>query len=237
MDFTVDTDSYISQLGVYVLGDNRYELLPSIVEKSEAIPGRDGEINFGFDFGPRILELKVATDEGLTPIQKFQKLREIAAALNPKSGPHSIVFLDDPTKKYYFVHAGKIDIQPKTSWFDFLLMLKMIDPFIYSTTQKVRTGTSILDNEGSYKSALLIDIPGPATSPHVSVGSNVLTYGGVVGSTETLKIDTGAMTAKIGTTNKLGLLSGTLPIFINTGNTSAIPSISTTTFKWYDRWL
>jgi predicted phage tail component-like protein len=234
----VTCDSILEPVKAYVLRDSQVELLPEPRNMSEEIPGRHGEIDFGSEFKARAIELHVATLDGLTALQKEQLKRTIAKYLNPVAGTKKLVFLDDIDVQYEVKYAGKIDLTKYADWMEFTIPFKMCQPFIESREQHIQTGAGVIVNSGTFEAPILIEIPGPATNPTVSIGTSVISYIGTIASGQTLVIDTGAQTAKIGSSNMIANVSGAIDYMLRPGiSVSVVPSISTTRIKWRDRWL
>lgn len=235
--FIIDSDNILQPLGVLVLQDSRQELLPSTRDNTEEIPGRHGEIDFGTEFKARILELHVATPEGLSPIEKSQLQRLFAKYLDPTKGAKPLVFSDDLEKTYIVKYAGKIDITQYPTWFEFTIPFKMSDPFIIGSFEKVQIGSGTLTNNGTFETPVVIEITGPVTNPSVVVGDQTLTYTGTVPSGQKLIIDTSNQTVKLNGVNALANYNGVFPM-LQPGDTSVTAaSAGTTVFKWRDRWL
>lgn len=236
--FVMTCEGDLNPLGVIVLRDSRHELMPQTRNTTEEIPGRHGEIDFGSEFKARAIELHVATLDGLTALQKEQLKRTIAKYLNPVSGTKKLVFLDDIDVQYEVKYAGKIDLTKYADWMEFTIPFKMCQPFIESREWHIQTGAGVIVNSGTFETPILIEIPGPATNPTVSIGTSIISYIGTIASGQTLVIDTGAQTAKIGSSNMIANVSGAIDYMLQPGiSASVVPSISTTRIKWRDRWL
>lgn len=157
----VNEEGILEPLGVFVLRDSRKDLLPRTKERTEEIPGRHGEINFGSKLQPRILELHLAVSSEITPEEREAKKREIAAYLNPTK-VHELSFYDDPRKIYFVKYTGSIDVNQHPNWFDFVVTFKCSDPYVYSVEQTEETlvesngdGVSII-SAGDYETPMLI---------------------------------------------------------------------------------
>lgn len=234
--FFVSRDGILKPLGVFVLRDSRYDLLPGTRENTEQIPGRHGEIDFGSEFLPRIIEMEVITSE-FDFVQREQIKRELAKHLNPLGRAKSLVFADDIEKTYYVKFAGKIDYTLHPNQVRFTIPFKSSNPFIIGTFIKTHTGSGILTNEGTVETPLVIEITGTVTNPSVTIGGQTLTYTGTLGSSDKLVIDTETMTVKFNGVNALANYSGGFPK-LQPGDTEVIAaSGGTTVFKWYDRWV
>jgi phage-related protein len=233
----VDPSGTLQPLGIIVLRDSRHELLPGTRDYSEAVPGRHGEIDFGVEFLPRYLELRVST-VNFEPAQRGALKRRLAEYLNPLVGPVNLVFWDEPDREYRVRYSGKLDItRHYANWLEFTIPLKMGDPFIVRMWEKTHVGSGTLVNEGTFEAPLIIEIKGPVTNPTVTVGSSVLGYTGSLTSADTLVIDTGAMTVTFNGQNALANYSGGFPK-LPPGETQVTAAASgTTTFRWRERWL
>jgi predicted phage tail component-like protein len=236
--FVITCEGRLNPLGVIVLRDSRYEGAPQTRDNTEEIPGRHGEINFGSELKSRLLELHVATDDGLSPLQKEQLRRTIAGYLNPVAGTKKMVFLDDMDVEYEVKYAGKIDLTKYTDWMEFTIPFRMNNPLIASRDEHSLTGSGTITNEGTFETGLIIEIAGAATNPSVTIGDVTLAYTGTIAAGQSLIIDTGAQTAKIGSVNAIAQVSGDIDYMLEPGaNVSVVPSISTTVVRWRDKYL
>ena len=236
--FVITCEGRLNPLGVIVLRDSRHELMPQTRDNTEEIPGRHGEYDFGSELKSRLMELHVATDDGLSQLQKEQLKRTIAKYLNPVAGTKKMVFLDDMDVEYEVKYAGKIDLTKYTDWMEFTIPFKMCNPFIESTTEHSQTGEGVIVNAGTFETPILIEIPGPATSPTVSVGASVIAYTSTIAAGQTLIIDTDAQTAKIGSVNAIAQVTGDIDYMLEPeANVSVVPSVSATIIKWRDKYL
>jgi predicted phage tail component-like protein len=236
--FIVTCEGRLNPLGVIVLRDSRYEGVPQTRDNTEEIPGKHGEIDFGSELKARLMELHVATDDGLSPLQKEQLRRTIAGYLNPVAGTKKLVFLDDIDIEYEVKYAGKIDLTKYADWMEFTIPFRMNDPLIASRDEHTQTGVGTIVNDGTFETPILIEIPGPATSPTVSVGAAVIAYTSSIAAGQTLIIDTDTQTAKIGSVNAIAQVSGDIDIMLQPGvDTTIIPSISSTVVKWRNKYL
>jgi predicted phage tail component-like protein len=239
-DLTVTTDQILEPLGLIVYGDSRKELMPQLREYSEEIPGRHGEYVFGAELKARILELHVATEAGLSPLQKEQKRREIAAILNPMNGTKTLVFADDPDVEYEVRLSGGIDVKNYPTWIELTIPFKMPDPIMRSVTahELILVDVGVIVNNGTFETPLEISIPGPAPSAFISSAAFFIQYGASVGEGKTLVIDTDKMTAQIASINALAYASGDIGYKLPPGiSTSIETSISATVIRWRDRYL
>jgi phage-related protein len=236
--FVITCEGRLNPLGVIVLRDSRHELMPSTRDNTEEVPGRHGEYDFGSEFKSRLLELHIATDDGLSQLQKEQVKRTMAKYLNPVAGTKKMVFLDDIDVEYEVKYSGKIDLTRYTDWMEFTIPFKMCNPFIESVAEHSQIGTGVISNEGTFETPILIEITGPATNPTVSVGASVIAYTSTIATGQTLIIDTDTQTAKIGSVNAIAQVTGDIDLMLEPGvYVSVIPSVSTTLVKWRDKYL
>jgi predicted phage tail component-like protein len=236
--FVITCEGRLEPLGVFVLRDSRHELMPQTRDNTEEVPGKHGEIDFGSELRARMLELHVATDDGLSPLQKEQLKRTMAKYLNPVAGTKKMVFLDDIDVEYEVKYSGKIDLTKYTDWMEFTIPFKMCNPFIGSTVEHIQTGTGVIVNAGTFETPILIEIPGLATSPSISVGTSVISYTSTIAAGQTLVIDTATQTAKIGSINAIAQVTGDIDVMLEPGaNISVIPSVSSAIVRWKDKYL
>jgi len=234
--FLIDSFGILHPLDVFVLRDSRQDLLPGTRENTEEIPGRHGEIDFGSEFRPRLLELHVSTQE-FDPGQREQVKRTLAAYLNPLLGVQNLIFADDLDQTYRVKYAGKINLSMHPNWLEFTIPFKASDPFIIATWEKTQTGSGTLTNEGTFETPLVIEIAGPVTDPSVVVGGQTLSYTGSLAAGDKVVIDTEKMTVTFNGVNVLGSYSGGFPK-LQPGDTAVTAATSgTTTWKWRDRWI
>ena len=231
----ITTHNILEPLGVRVTNDSRHELMPSTRDSSEEIPGMHGEYDFGTEFKARILELSVVTNNGYTSLEKSDLQRLFAMYLNPIKGPKKLVFADDIDKCYMVKYSGKIDPTNHPTWFQFTIPFKMSDPFIYSTFEKSLIGSGELVNSGTHEAGLIIEIKGPATNPTLTIGTEIITYSGTIPGGQSLVINTGKGTVKIGAVNAMADYNGTLPL-LYPGETPVVAP-GNVTIRWKDKWI
>ena len=234
-DFYVDEDSILQPLGVVVTRDSRYEILPSIRNNTEEIPGVDGEIDFGSEFKARLLELHCATEDGLTAAEKKNLQREIANNLNPVLGDKTLVFADEPNRLYRVKCYEKIDLTEYATWFKFIISFKMNNPNILSSEYKSLTGSGVLFNAGNRNAGLLIEANGYLSNPQIIVNGEAMYFDGEVPIANILKIDTLKKTASMGSVNVVDRLNGIFPL-VKPGENS-ISAAPTVIIKWRDEWI
>lgn len=235
MPLEVTSDRILSPLGVYVLRDSRHELMPAVRDYTEEVPGRHGEIYFGSEIGPRLLELHCACE--VAPADRAAKVREIASYLDPTKGVQTLTFADEPGKVYHVRCAGRIEFVPQPWGFEFVIPFRMSDPYITSAVQHQLTGSGSATNEGNAPTPFVLLVQGEVMTPAVSVGAYCLFYDGMVSAGSTLKIDTEKMTVDLDGINALPSYNGVFPKLLPGANTVVAAQAGTTILYWYDRWI
>jgi predicted phage tail component-like protein len=235
--FFVTVDMILQPLGLLVTKINR-SLMPPTRENTEEIPGRHGEIDFGSEFGSDMIELEVASDDGLTAEEIESTKRTLAQKLNPAVGERDLVLEYEKDKSYKVKYAGRIPLDRYPTWMKFVIPFKILNPFANGVNEKSLIGSGTIANEGTFETSIYIEIPGPATNPTVSVGGSVISYTSTIAAGQSLIIDTSTQTAKIGSVNAIAQVAGDIDYMLEPGiDVSVVPSVSTTIVKWRDKWL
>jgi Phage-related protein len=235
MPFEVDANGILQPLGVTVLRDSRFELLPGTRDYFEEVPGRHGEIDFGAELEARVLELHCLIE--VSPSEWPAKRIEIAKYLNPLLGTQTLTFADEPGKAYYVRYAGKIDVTKYPYAREFTIPFRMCKPFITSSTQNQLVGSGTAINAGNVDAPFILIIDGESTSPCVSVGGYAMLYQGVVPAGQSLVVDTEKKTAMLNNQNALPNYNGVFPVLLPGGNNIVAAVSGTTTIRWYDHWI
>jgi len=222
------------ETGIQVLKDSRWEIVPSMKWHTEEIPGRHGEIVFGVDVQPRMIELECAME--VSKGERGDRRHVLAGLLSPLSGDQELVFADDPGRSYYGRLSEAVPVEAYVGADKFTLAFKCSDPFAYGPEQ-VLVGSGLLTNEGNVETPLVIDISGPVENPTVKVGTLSITWEGGVASGDHLIIDSRSMTVTFNGVNATGAFAGDFP-FLKPGHTEVVAaSAGTTTWKFRNRWL
>lgn len=234
--FLIDADNILSPLGVLITRDNREEILPSIKNYTESIPGKHGEYKFKTELKGKTLELTVVTDEGLTPTQKQDLKNLFEQYLSPLNGEKSLTFANDIERQYKVRYSGRINIENYPTWFKFVIPFKMSSSFITGSFENVQIGSGTIENKGNVDTHMTIEIGGLATNPSLTIDGELLSYAGTINAGETLVIDTKKKTAKIGNTNVLDNWCGKFPILIPEAEIEVMAS-NNIVIKWRESWL
>lgn len=234
--FFISADNILNPLGVLVTRDTREEILPTIKNYTEAVPGKHGEYKFKTELKGKTLELTVVTDEGLTPKEKEDLKRLFAKYLSPLSGEKSLTFADDIERQYKVRYSGKISPDEYASWFKFVIPFKMSSPFITGSFENIQIGNGTIENEGNIDTHIIIEISGLTNNPSLIVNGETLTFTGTINAGEVLKIDTLKKTAKIGDVNVLDNWCKIFPV-LNPNTTINVEMENNIAIKWRNRWI
>lgn len=131
------------------------QLLPSIRQIEETIPGKHGVYDYSMgDLEDRIIEVDCAIIGDLR-----NKARQIAAWLY--STQREKLFFDDEPDKYYLAKiSNRIDLEQAISLGRFTLQFKC-DPFAYadkSISYTNKPGVIIINSQGTYNTPFIISI-------------------------------------------------------------------------------
>jgi len=237
--FVIDADNILKPLNVLIVGDSRLDTFPKIKRYKEEIPGRHGDVDFGSHLGGRILELDVASMDGLSPGQKEGMKRMWAKYLNPVSGARPLVFWDDLEKTYNVKYAGKIDPEQYADWMKFAIPFRMTSAYIEGSFERKLTGNGTVKNSGNIETPFVLQITGPVQNPIVTVGDATFEYVGDIPSGQVLIIDTGRQAAELDGVNALDDVIGGSDTMLPPGETavSAGASGGHVTIIWRERWI
>lgn len=233
MPFSVDENGILQPLGVRVLRDSRYELLPATRDYFEEVPGRHGEYDFGCELESRVLEIHCAIEAIRS--EKPNLIRQIASYLNPLQGTQTLTFNDEPNKVYHVRYSGKIDITHFLDGMEFTIPFKMCNPFITSATQKQLTGSGVAVNDGTIETPFVVTIEGEIIDPSITVGGYIMAYTGTIAAGSVLVIDTEKLTVMLDNVNALPGYNGVFPKLQPGENNVTAPLGAV--FSWYDRWI
>ncbi|WP_145323020.1 phage tail domain-containing protein [Paenibacillus xylanexedens] len=86
-------------------------VLPPTRDYSIEIAGRDGEIDFGSTYGPRVINLECIVMADDTTLDYHRRVAQVAALFNAKKGDIVFTFDDLPGRRYIGRYAGTLDIE------------------------------------------------------------------------------------------------------------------------------
>ncbi|PWW06338.1 phage-related protein [Paenibacillus cellulosilyticus] len=234
-----------SELG---LGIKRRDIpvLPETRDYSVAIAGVDGEVDFGSEYGPRIISHECVVMANDSTLDYHAKLARIAQVFNAKRGDLIVTYSDLPKRRYRMRYAGTMPIEKLIFDGNITIPMKMHDPFPESLQDTERreydqglefgqgyeynnsffhittSGQTIeIENQGSIDVRPLIRIIGSLQQLELSVDGQTFTFGGVMQATDTLLLNGDRYTVKL---NDMNAYSQTNGVFL-----SLKPGVSTIT--------
>jgi hypothetical protein len=202
----------------------------------EEVDGMDGAVDFGSELGTGDITLDLVSADGLTQAEIVTLRNTTVAYLNQLRDYGILTWEADPGKVLAIRLNGKPERDP-----DIIGALKISVPLICQplwTTfaEHTLTGSGTVINGGTFETPVVVEIRGPCTNPSVTIGSYTMTYTGSLTLSDTLIIDTGALTATFNGVNAL-TFNGVFPKLEMGANTVIAASAGTTTFTWYDSFL
>ena len=186
--------------GVHLLIKSEETLLPPTRDRTITMPGRHGSLRMLPDLGERhiIFEcwLEVpAIDAG----QRQERLRAIAAWLNPLRGLQRLVFDHDTTRYYSAVVTATQGINSSIAGWQGMFSVEFVcpDPFYYAVTPDTVTMlTSPLSHtqRGTAPADPLLRLQGASTGAggqqiSIVIDAQTVTYRGALSSGDWLEID------------------------------------------------
>ncbi|SEM81962.1 phage tail family protein [Paenibacillus sp. OV219] len=251
---TFDGISFAS-LGLKLVKSN-IPLLPETRQTEAEIPGLDGSLDMGAEYGPRLIELEVILQES-SEIQYQNKLQQLAKLFNARAGAKSLVLDRMPGKRWLCKYNGSIGIEKLLQLGSFTLPLKAFSPFsesVHHTTYPLRYGQGYtygmglrrgsqysfavksspqlitVHHAGTHEAYPVITITGSAsnlTITNTTTGESC-SVNVTLGPTDVLELNCAPMeqTAKKNGINVLGLFSGRFPKLIEGLNSLTITATS-----------
>jgi len=249
----VKTNGIVDPFGLHIMRDSEFGILAPLREYAEEIPGVDGEMFFGSEFTTGEHRLKMINTGFLNPAQKDALISSLSAQLYTLKDYDLLVFESVPNKAWRIRLGGKIEMPDIPGRVQLTVPITYqpfrvsVDEYYLSGQAKAVEMSDVLDssirqsgfliNQGSAATPLRVEIVGPVTNPSVIVGGHTFTYTGTLTSSDTLKIDTKALTVTFNGVNALASFTGMSSIKLQPGGTSVTgASAGVTTFKWYDLW-
>lgn len=235
MAFNVDENGKLQPLDVIVLRDNRIDLLPGTRDYFESVPGKAGDYDFGCDLDSMLLELHCVAEA--TKSTWPAKRATIAGYLNPLLGEQDLTFNDEPNKVYKVRYAGSVSVTNFIDGREFTIPFKMCKPYRIASTQSQKVGSGTVVNGGNIETPCVVEIVGPVTNPSITIGTKTMTYTGTLTASDTLIIDTEALTATFNGANALANYNNVFPQLAVGNNIVTVPATGETTVKWHDRFI
>lgn len=227
--------TWLSTVGA-ALYERRLPVLPETEDNTVKIAGRDGVVDFGFDYGPRTLGLTFEITSSAADYHAT--VAALARLFNSRRCPLSLEFADYPDKKYRCVYAGNLTLGATGSRL-IDVNLRMNDPwptsaqdtelheygdgltfgdgYFYTDHSFAVTAsgqTFTVNNAGSYEVGPLIRITGAWTNLSLSDGESTVTLTGSAGGGDTVEIDCAgdAQTVRKNGANAYGMSNGVFPL-------------------------
>lgn len=138
----------VREFGLHVVEGGQHDVLPETRDRTLAIPGRHGLLDYGADLGVREFDIpcviKDATDSG----DLQHKLRKLANELTDAYGrPKSVrlTFSEEPDKYYNVRYTGRIGVDRITRHGFFSLAFTAFDPMAKSvfTSDQITLGSDV----------------------------------------------------------------------------------------------
>lgn len=207
-------------------------LIPGVRASLVSIPGKVGKRNAGMEIDSRIIRMVLASvqsnySRGITVLERsamHDRLHAFAAAIDPRTGPHKLILLDDYPAWYINVHtASETPMAPNLIMADFTMQFEAADPHFYSNIGTIvpaatmANGASInLVNNGNQSTPvkLTITAAGTAITGTITLTLNgvAVIYNGGVGLTDTVVIDTDAFTVTKNNISDIASWNGDFPL-------------------------
>lgn len=240
-------------------------VLPDTREYNLTIAGRDGEIDFGAEYGPRIInhECVLMAEDTTTDYQA--KIIKLAQVFNVKRGDLYITYSDLPDRRYKMRYAGTMPIEKMIFDGDISIPMKMHDPFpealrdtskyeygqgleydqgyeysSYSIYVNTKVQSFPIENRGSVDVHPLIRISGSLQQLSLTNGEQTFTFGGVMSASDTLEINSEKYTVKLNGLNAFSQTNGVFLLLkpgVTTITTQAIAANFTIEFLFRHKYL
>lgn len=133
-----------SSLGIGIIRRD-IPVLPDTRDYTVEIAGRDGEVDFGSEYGTRIVNHECILMAEDSTLDYQAKVRQLARVFDSKRGERIVTYSDLPGKQYRMRYAGTLPIEKIIFDGNFMLPMKMHDPFPESSTEKILE-TTFTDN-------------------------------------------------------------------------------------------
>jgi phage-related protein len=139
-----------ASLGIKLLSSN-IPILPETRQQEDDLPGLDGSLDLGTEYGPRQIELEVFVKAD-SKTELHSKLAKIASIFSPRRGIQPLVITPQTGKLFYVKFNGSLSLEKIGSMNGkFTIPLKAFDPFAYSvndTSEPIRLGQGYTLGQG-----------------------------------------------------------------------------------------
>lgn len=154
------------------LGLIRHDIpvLPPTKDYSLEVSGRDGELDFGCQYGARVISLEciLMADNPTTDYQL--KVARIARAFHAQKGDQAFTFADRPGKRYMARYSGTMPIEKIIFDGRLTIPLKMHDPWpesderVFESTLIKNAEVVSIESVGDVKSQPIITLTNTGTN-------------------------------------------------------------------------
>jgi phage-related protein len=139
-----------ASLGIKLLSSN-IPILPETRQQEDEIPGLDGSLDLGTEYGPRQIELDVFVKAD-SKTELHSKLAKLASIFSPRRGIQPLVITPQTGKLFYVKFNGSLPLEKIGSMNGkFTIPLKAFDPFAYSvndTSEPLKLGQGYTLGQG-----------------------------------------------------------------------------------------
>lgn len=162
IEVTVNGVSF-SSLG---LGVKRADIsvLPPTRDHTVEIAERDGELDFGSDYGPRIINIECILMADDPVIDYHRKVAKLATIFNAKRGDLIFTFSFRPGLRYVGRYAGTMPIEKIIFDGNLTIPIRMNDPFpegeekVFETTITSSPRSILIESEGDEPASPVITL-------------------------------------------------------------------------------
>jgi hypothetical protein len=141
--------------------------LPTLEDYNSKLSGKDGEIDLGSVFGPRVIQAVFFVTD-YTPFNYQQKIAAATAMFNPKKGDQAFTFEEFPGKRYMARAAATIPFNKGNEVRTFSIPLKMHMPYPEAVSESIRELTLSSSPED-----IIIQVGGNVVTPLIITIQNV----------------------------------------------------------------
>lgn len=137
-----------SEMGINLLSYTVHS--PSVREYEDEASGRPGTIDYGSEWGPRQIDLKIDIVPDSDPFKVRQS--KLLSWLNPTKDVGMLIFDDVPGRYYLAKFNGRLGSQQFNTYGQFEYSMKCYDPYAYSivTNDEVTWGSEVITFNDDY---------------------------------------------------------------------------------------
>jgi len=230
----IKNDGTVDPFGLYWLRDSKFQLMASTRDGLEEVDGMNGAVDFGTELEPFEITLELINEGNLTQAQKITLRDTVVGYLNNLREYGTLTWESDPTRIVAVRLNGKPTPYDIPGRFKISVPL-LCQPLWTGDTEHTLSGSGTATNAGTFETGVKVTVVGPCTDPSVTIGSYTMTYTGTLTSSDTLIIDTGALTCTYNGVNAL-TFNGVFPK-LEVGDNTVNATGAVVTLTWYDCFL